>query len=73
VSDNSSSFMGREESTKIPNCRSKVERYLKKMGYYTTVPSPFVTKGENLMSNNTMKSIANFVFIIVIYKKTMPN
>jgi hypothetical protein len=64
--------MGREESTKIPNCRSKVERYLKKMGYYTTVPSLFVTKGENLMSNNTMKSVVNFVFI-VIYKKIMPN
>jgi len=46
--------MGREGSTKIPHCRSKMERYLKKMGYCTTVPSLFVTKGENLMSNDTM-------------------
>ena len=41
---NSSNFMGREGSTKIPSCRNKGERYLKKMGYYTTVPSPFATK-----------------------------
>lgn len=52
--------MGREGSTKIPNCMSKMERYLKKMGYYTTVPSLFVTKGENLMSNNTNKINCSF-------------
>jgi len=52
--------MGREGSTKIPDCRSKMERYLKKMGYYTIVPSPFVTKGENLMSNDTTKINCNF-------------
>lgn len=55
MSGDSSSFMGREGSTKIPNCRNKMGRYLKKMGYCTTAPSLFVTKGEKLMSNNTLK------------------
>lgn len=47
VHGNSSSFMGREGSIKTPNCRNKVERYLRRMAYCTTVPSLFVIKGED--------------------------
>ena len=52
----SSSYMEKEESTRIPNCRSKVAKSLRKMGYCTTVPFPFVIKDEALMSN-----LANFL------------
>lgn len=43
--------MEKEESTRIPDCKSKVAKYLSKMGYYTTVPFHFATKEEPLMSN----------------------
>lgn len=42
----SSSFMGREESTRTPICKSKEGKSLRKMAYCTTVPFPFVILGE---------------------------
>lgn len=47
----SSSYMEKEESTRIPDCRSKVAKSMRKTGYCTTVPFPFVIKDEALMSN----------------------